>query len=59
MDGLPEPAITSEPGGTEGETVVHYHFPVEIEVRAAAAAPDPEAAAMLALRRLAEGLHGL
>jgi hypothetical protein len=59
MDGLPEPLVTSEPGGAEGEAVVHYHFPVEIEVRAGTAAPDPEAAAMLALRRLAEGLHGL
>jgi hypothetical protein len=59
MDGLPEPAVTSEPAGAEGETVVHYHFPVEIEVRAAAAAPDPEATARLALRWLAEGLHGL
>jgi hypothetical protein len=58
MDGLPEPLVTSEPGA-EGETVVHYHFPVEIEVRAGTTAPDPEATAMLALRRLAEGLQGL
>jgi hypothetical protein len=59
MDGYPEPVVTTEPAGPDGETLVHYHFPVEIEVRAAPPAPDPAEAARLALRWLAEGLHAL